>query len=301
MPTSGVSRLVEITPIIGIDSGNYTSYVNTTNFPGLNKVGTVTSVAVANGGGLSVSGSPITSSGTITITNTGVRSISTGTTNGTISVNTNGASADVAVKGLNSAAYTSKNDYAIRKTLSSEDLDTVTTPGFYNAGGGNICANKPSGVEHFGMYVIHGASGSYYVQILFEESNSTRQWRRHCLYDTWSDWTLDKLTDTTYGVVSNSANGLAPKVISTNTATVGSAYYVLASTDGSATPSWYKLPSNSFVNDDTKVTQTNTTTSAYYRVLLSGNANNTTETTTARKSANLLFNPSTGVLESTYI
>lgn len=45
---------------------------------------------------------------------------------------------------------------------------------------------------------------------------------------------------------------------------------------------------------DTKVTQTNTTTSDNYRVILSGNANDTTETATARKSANFLANPSTG-------
>lgn len=50
---------------------------------------------------------------------------------------------------------------------------------------------------------------------------------------------------------------------------------------------------------DTKVTQTNTTGNAAYRVLLSGNANDTTETTTARKSTNLTFNPSTGVLNAT--
>lgn len=47
-------------------------------------------------------------------------------------------------------------------------------------------------------------------------------------------------------------------------------------------------------NTDTKVTQTNTTTSDNYRVILSGNANDTTETTTARKSTNFLANPSTG-------
>lgn len=41
------------------------------------------------------------------ISNSGVRSISTGSTNGTISVNTNGTSTDVAVKGLGSNAYTS--------------------------------------------------------------------------------------------------------------------------------------------------------------------------------------------------
>jgi hypothetical protein len=97
-------------------------------------------------------------------------------------------------------------------------------------------------------------------------------------------------------LVSSTSSGLAPKVINTNTATVGSAYYVLASSNGSNTPSWYKLPANAFANDDTKVTQTNTTSSADYRVLFSGNANDTTETTTARKSTNLYFNPSTGKL-----
>lgn len=48
----------------------------------------------------------ISLSGT-TFSNSGVRSIATGTANGTISVNTNGTAADVAVKGLGSLAYSS--------------------------------------------------------------------------------------------------------------------------------------------------------------------------------------------------
>ena len=44
--------------------------------------------------------------------NTGVRSIGKGSANGTISVNTNGTAADVAVTGLGSAAYTNSNAYA---------------------------------------------------------------------------------------------------------------------------------------------------------------------------------------------
>lgn len=47
-------------------------------------------------------------------------------------------------------------------------------------------------------------------------------------------------------------------------------------------------------NTDTKVTQTNTTTSADYRIILSANSNDTTETSSTRKSANFLANPSTG-------
>ena len=55
-------------------------------------------------------------------------------------------------------------------------------------------------------------------------------------------------TDTTYKVVSKTANGLAPQVINTNTDFINQDFYLLASTDGQATPSWYKLPMNSFDN-----------------------------------------------------
>ena len=49
-------------------------------------------------------GAGITISGT-TISNSGVRSVASGSANGTISVNTGGTTANVAVKGLASAAY----------------------------------------------------------------------------------------------------------------------------------------------------------------------------------------------------
>lgn len=50
--------------------------------------------------------------GAINVSNDGVRSIASGSSNGTISVNTNGTTADVAVTGLGSAAYTESNSYA---------------------------------------------------------------------------------------------------------------------------------------------------------------------------------------------
>lgn len=52
----------------------------------------------------------------------------------------------------------------------------------------------------------------------------------------------------TYNVVSNEADGLAPRVINTNTNLITQAFYLLASSDGQATPSWYKLPTNAFAN-----------------------------------------------------
>lgn len=62
------------------------------------------------------------------------------------------------------------------------------------------------------------------------------------------------------------------------------------------------VPSDAvFTDTNTKVTQTNTTGSADYRVLLSENANDTTQTAGARKSTNLKFNPSTGNLQTKQI
>lgn len=56
-------------------------------------------------------GTGISLSGT-TFSNSGVRAIGTGTSNGTISVNTNGTTKNVSVKGLGSAAYTASTAYA---------------------------------------------------------------------------------------------------------------------------------------------------------------------------------------------
>lgn len=53
---------------------------------------------------------------------------------------------------------------------------------------------------------------------------------------------------TTYNVVSKDANGLAPQLINTNKEFITQNFYLLASSDGQATPSWYKLPSNAFIN-----------------------------------------------------
>lgn len=54
--------------------------------------------------------------------------------------------------------------------------------------------------------------------------------------------------NTTYGIVSNTSNGLAPKVINTNTTLINSSFYLLASSNGTVTPSWYKLPASAFAN-----------------------------------------------------
>lgn len=80
-------------------------------------------------------------------------------------------------------------------TLTNGNLDKVTTPGFYNAGGGNSVTNKPSGVDNFGMIVVHSASGNYYTQIVYVDDKS---YRRVCRNGTWGNWSQDILTDTKY-------------------------------------------------------------------------------------------------------
>lgn len=80
-------------------------------------------------------------------------------------------------------------------TLTNGNLDKVTTPGFYNAGGGNSVTNKPSGVDNFGMIVVHSAYGNYYTQIVYVDDKS---YRRVCRNGTWGNWSQDILTDTKY-------------------------------------------------------------------------------------------------------
>lgn len=111
------------------------------------------------------------------------------------------------LKGLidGKAATSHTHSYANKGTLTSENLNNVITPGFYNAAGDNTVANKPSGIVHFGLIVIHRASGSYYTQILY---NDTSSYRRFCINGTWGSWALDKFTDTTYSNATTSAAGL---------------------------------------------------------------------------------------------
>lgn len=77
--------------------------------------------------------------------------------------------------------------------LTNENLNDVVTPGFYSSGGGNSVTNKPNNVDHFGLIVIHRASGNYYTQIIYGDSAA---YRRHCVNGTWGGWVQDKLTDT---------------------------------------------------------------------------------------------------------
>lgn len=83
--------------------------------------------------------------------------------------------------------------------LTNQNLNSYNTEkqcGYYYAADGNTVSNKPSGVEHFGMWMMHTASGVF-TQILYD--NSGKIWTRS--YSTanssWSTWTaLVRTTDT---------------------------------------------------------------------------------------------------------
>lgn len=72
--------------------------------------------------------------------------------------------------------------------------DSVDKCGWYHAVGGNTVANKPSGVNHFGMFVMRTASGVI-TQILYD--NNKKIWTRSRVNSSWSSWTaLVRTTDT---------------------------------------------------------------------------------------------------------
>ena len=73
--------------------------------------------------------------------------------------------------------------------LSGDDLNEITTTGFYFGGGGNKVTNKPSGVDAFGMIVMRTADG-YRAQILYSANTSAKKiFTRQYNAGTWSSWT----------------------------------------------------------------------------------------------------------------
>lgn len=96
---------------------------------------------ISEGSGISVSVSAVVGRVTYTISNSGVRSVATGGSNGTISVNTNGTATDVAVKGLGSAAYTASTAYL---------ASTTTYAGSSSVGGAATSAAKLTNTAKIG-------------------------------------------------------------------------------------------------------------------------------------------------------
>lgn len=72
--------------------------------------------------------------------------------------------------------------------------DSVDKCGWYHAVGNNTVANKPSGTNYFGMFVMRMASGVV-AQILYD--NNKKIWTRSRVNSSWGSWTaLVRTTDT---------------------------------------------------------------------------------------------------------
>lgn len=77
------------------------------------------------------------------------------------------------------------NNYS--KQLTSEDLNTLLTPGNYFAAGGNTVKNKPSSVENFGLVMYKTAAG--HIAQKLHGSNNIIYYRRHdgTSFNSWSE------------------------------------------------------------------------------------------------------------------
>lgn len=100
------------------------------------------------------------------VSNSGVRAITTGTNNGTISVNTNGTLSDIAVKGLGNLAYLS--------SLSASDVGAValTDKGIAN-GVAELDENGLILSSQLPSYVDDIVDGYYYEDKFYQDSSHT--------------------------------------------------------------------------------------------------------------------------------
>ncbi len=141
LATSGVVAASYTNPTITIDAqGRITSATNNVI------AGTVTSVGLVPGSGISISGGPITSNGTITVTNTGVTRLSAGSgislssSNGNITVSANTSSGTVTAVGITSSTLTATGTVVSSGNI-TVNIPTNTTVTLGNVVTGNVTAN----------------------------------------------------------------------------------------------------------------------------------------------------------------
>ncbi len=137
LANSGVTAAVYTNPTITIDAqGRITSASNNSI------AGTVTSVGLTPGNGISISGGPITSSGNITVTNTGVTRLTAGT--GIALSSSNG---NITVSATPPAAVTSVG-------ISSSQLVVSGSP---IVSSGTISVNLPTSITLSGRLILSGS------------------------------------------------------------------------------------------------------------------------------------------------
>jgi hypothetical protein len=197
LATSGAIAGSYVYPAITVDS-----YGRVTNIANGASVGTVTSVGITPGAGIQVTGTnPITTSGTLTVVNTGVTSLSAGTgimlsgSNGNVTISTSTSGGTVTSIVLSSSTLTVTGSPITSAGTITVDLpSTITLSG--NITGGNL---KTAGIVSATGNISGGnllSSGG----ILSNNSSGIG-------YATGSGGTVTQLTSRTTGVTINKISG----------------------------------------------------------------------------------------------
>lgn len=162
LATTGVTPATYTYPTVTVDAyGRVTSIANAAS------VGTVTSVGITPGFGIQVTGSPVTTSGNITIVNTGVTRLSAGSgitlsgSNGNITVSTAAGAGTVTSVAVNSSSLTVSGSPIVAAGTITVDLPA-------NIAVGNITANSTGGIGYAtgaGSTVTQGTSRTTGVTI----------------------------------------------------------------------------------------------------------------------------------------
>lgn len=223
--------------------------------------------------------------------------LATGDNNGQVKI----AGTNVSVKGLGTAAYTASGAY-----LASDLKGAANGVAQLDANGLVPSSQLPSYVDDVleyskkSSFPATGQTGKIYVDTT---TNLTYRWSGSAYVQISPSLALGTTSSTAYrGDYGNTAYTHATDSSRLTTATSSGLYKVAATAQGhiasltavtKADITALGIPGTD-TNTDTKVTQTNTTTDADYRVLFSENANDTTQDVGARKNTNFKYNPSTG-------
>ena len=82
--------------------------------------------------------------------------------------------------------------------LTNEDLNKITTYGFYYGGGSNSVTNKPAGIDAFGLHVYRSAGGYVIQELTGGNINERSKYiRQYAAGGVWTSWTTEAIFSNT--------------------------------------------------------------------------------------------------------